>query len=453
MPADPTISYEQALEVFKDPKAIEQVQYKSQGFVKSLLASQKKYGKLTPKQSYWLRVYAEKVNGGPTQTAALVDPHTTPTAKPVIGSSPPPKLPYNNPNLLDGACFKVGTALIEMLEKATAHAKEKGAKKRPAIKFNKSENSPSVKFRLAAQTSKYNGCVLVTSGGGYSYNKFFGRITPHGEWVPTKSATPEIVEFVKNFAKEPHKLGSAYGLATFNCCFCAHDITTVDSKAMGYGPVCAEKYGLPWGKKATQEKLGKEDAEAAVAEAAATFQPKGSENAEYMKLPEDSTFQVGGSGSLFFENGKEAGPAVLVGPKKGGPSKWVKAGEALSEMAKVAKATGVPIKTGTQTKTGQKSVTTNIKDFAKIVQAVAGDEPMPDSPLGAAKKISQQITGIDYAKVENHVMEQIAAPAPSVANTPKPKPQDFGFTCATCMDTGKDLTPEGQLIDCPTCKE
>jgi len=31
------------------------------------------------------------------------------------------------------------------------------------------------------------------------------------------------------------------------CCFCSHDIDTPESTAVGYGPVCAEKHGLPWG--------------------------------------------------------------------------------------------------------------------------------------------------------------------------------------------------------------
>jgi len=30
-----------------------------------------------------------------------------------------------------------------------------------------------------------------------------------------------------------------------NCCFCCRDLTNAVSVHLGYGPICAEKYGLP----------------------------------------------------------------------------------------------------------------------------------------------------------------------------------------------------------------
>ena len=34
------------------------------------------------------------------------------------------------------------------------------------------------------------------------------------------------------------------------CCFCHKELTTKESLAVGYGPLCAEKLGLPWGETA-----------------------------------------------------------------------------------------------------------------------------------------------------------------------------------------------------------
>jgi hypothetical protein len=40
---------------------------------------------------------------------------------------------------------------------------------------------------------------------------------------------------------------AAFGKLVGRCCFCSHAIDTPESTAVGYGPVCATKYDLPWG--------------------------------------------------------------------------------------------------------------------------------------------------------------------------------------------------------------
>lgn len=40
---------------------------------------------------------------------------------------------------------------------------------------------------------------------------------------------------------------AAFGHLVGRCCFCSHAIDTPESTAVGYGPVCAGKYDLPWG--------------------------------------------------------------------------------------------------------------------------------------------------------------------------------------------------------------
>lgn len=40
---------------------------------------------------------------------------------------------------------------------------------------------------------------------------------------------------------------AAFGHANKSCCFCSRKIDTPESKAVGYGPVCAAKRDLPWG--------------------------------------------------------------------------------------------------------------------------------------------------------------------------------------------------------------
>lgn len=40
---------------------------------------------------------------------------------------------------------------------------------------------------------------------------------------------------------------AAFGHMTERCCFCSTPIRTPESTAVGYGPDCADKHGLPWG--------------------------------------------------------------------------------------------------------------------------------------------------------------------------------------------------------------
>jgi len=39
----------------------------------------------------------------------------------------------------------------------------------------------------------------------------------------------------------------AFSLEGSVCCFCGRELDTAESISVGYGPVCAAKYGLPWG--------------------------------------------------------------------------------------------------------------------------------------------------------------------------------------------------------------
>jgi hypothetical protein len=42
-------------------------------------------------------------------------------------------------------------------------------------------------------------------------------------------------------------MATAYGRRMGECCFCGLTLTDGRSIAVGYGPICAGKWGLPWG--------------------------------------------------------------------------------------------------------------------------------------------------------------------------------------------------------------
>jgi len=388
--ADPKISIEEAYEVFKNPAAMDAIPFKSQGFVKSLLAGKAKYGTNSPKQQHWVRVYAEKAQSVINPGNVVLTPLAN-ALKDVVSTPPAPPLNHI-----------VGTALYEMLKKAEDFVFAKGGKKRPQIKFKPSEkspNTPRVGFKIAGKASKFKGQVMITSGGAYGQSHYYGRIED-GVYHPAPKASTEIQAFVVEFAKDPTKMGTAYGLSTMHCCFCAKAIDTVDSKAMGYGPVCASKFDLPWGKKATK--------------------------AAGVTIPADATFQPAGTGTFFSPTTKQ-NVVEVANPDsfkvEASPSKWIEMGDAVEQMQKLAKATGTAV--------------TGVQGFAKAVAATGLTEPIE------AEEAPAVIVGIDLAAEAAEAIEMA---------TPEPVAQDFGFTCEVCMDTGKDLTPEGMLVDCGGCK-
>ena len=115
--------------------------------------------------------------------------------------------------------------------------------KRPAIIL--SNGKAIVKIAFAGDCSKYAGQITVaapTFGAG-----FYGRIDQSGNWFPTASCDAETSIMVRDFAANPEAAAAAHGRLTGKCCFCNKGLTDERSTEVGYGPVCAEHFGLQWG--------------------------------------------------------------------------------------------------------------------------------------------------------------------------------------------------------------
>lgn len=74
--------------------------------------------------------------------------------------------------------------------------------------------------------------------------RFYGKLWINGEWVQTPSIINRIVRQLT--AEE----AAAWGHEHHKCVFCSRNLSDEKdgrSVKVGYGPVCADKYGLPWG--------------------------------------------------------------------------------------------------------------------------------------------------------------------------------------------------------------
>ena len=58
---------------------------------------------------------------------------------------------------------------------------------------------------------------------------------------------------LRTIAADPTAAAVKHGKVSGCCCFCARPLTDAGSVEHGYGPTCAEKYGLPWQSKTSRK--------------------------------------------------------------------------------------------------------------------------------------------------------------------------------------------------------
>lgn len=189
-------------------------------FAASLISSYKKYKGLTPKQEPWI--------------GKLIAKATTP--KPVFSApvAAAPVVPVNVGNF---------AGVIALFAKAKEHLKF------PKITLVLS--GQTLKLSLLGLKSKNAGSVNITDGGKYPLAKWFGRVSPEGTFIPSGHNAPEFTEaltaLLTEFSKHPARIAKEHGKLTGLCCFCNKVLGKGMDKrsiAVGFGPDCAEHYGL-----------------------------------------------------------------------------------------------------------------------------------------------------------------------------------------------------------------
>ena len=133
------------------------------------------------------------------------------------------------------------SGVFHLFEQAISHKL-----KYPKIRLQ-TESGQIVILKRAGDKSKYTGQIQITDEKPFGSNLYFGRISLDGELFPTSSATPEVISLLQSLSVDPVFVASNYGRLTGRCCFCDLPLTDKRSTAEGYGPVCADHFGLPWG--------------------------------------------------------------------------------------------------------------------------------------------------------------------------------------------------------------
>lgn len=101
---------------------------------------------------------------------------------------------------------------------------------------------------VSGPAAAVSGVINVKTRGGY--HNWHGRITEAGTWTHRHEVDERMADALSKLAFDPIGTVAAYGQLSGRCCFCAIELTDEKSTSMGYGPVCAKKWMLPWGQKA-----------------------------------------------------------------------------------------------------------------------------------------------------------------------------------------------------------
>lgn len=138
--------------------------------------------------------------------------------------------------------------IIELFDGAV----ERGLKW-PKIRFDASAAGVPLVMSRAGSTAASPHTVNLTDGGRYPDNLFYGRIRRDGTFYQGRDYRPEVLPFLERLADGTADVAAMYGQHTGHCCFCGRELTDGRSVSVGYGPVCADKWGLPWGETGAED--------------------------------------------------------------------------------------------------------------------------------------------------------------------------------------------------------
>ena len=220
-PFDPnSINVSQVAQTLRDNLA--NLVVRDQSFASSLLGQLDRKG-LSNSQLYWLNKLSEKAVGAPEQEREKT---------------------------------KVGDlkGIMSLFDKAKEHLKFPAivlAVKQPDD-FGVTGVYNEYRLSVAGDRARIPGSINVT---GYSVSTgadkaWFGRILATGEFEasPREETPKNLIPGLARFAADPVNVAKESGMLTGKCCFCNIGLKDERSTAVGYGPICAKHYDLPWGK-------------------------------------------------------------------------------------------------------------------------------------------------------------------------------------------------------------
>jgi hypothetical protein len=141
--------------------------------------------------------------------------------------------------------------LFALFERAASHREANRTGRGIAVRFQLSNTARGLRIEANAR-----GQLMALSDQRMSTGRRmrYGSLDRDGRFRGNVGPTEieriifnEVADVLQRFAADPAGYAGAHGQATGNCCFCGRGLTDERSVAVGYGPICADYYGLPWG--------------------------------------------------------------------------------------------------------------------------------------------------------------------------------------------------------------
>lgn len=130
----------------------------------------------------------------------------------------------------------------------------------PEIDADMDVDDYAIRLTIAGPRAQAPGSVTVcendrngTNDYGEPTREWLGRVTLDGTYQPARKANGRaeaIARRLRELAQDPVKVAAEHGKLTGRCCFCNRRLgegKDQRSVAVGYGPDCAEHFGLSWG--------------------------------------------------------------------------------------------------------------------------------------------------------------------------------------------------------------
>lgn len=147
------------------------------------------------------------------------------------------------------------TGIIALFDRARQSLKT------PAVVLNVPElahlnEGGGIRISVASERAKFPGSLNVTALdrtilGDYGPSRaWYGRVHTDGRFECSGRAANDVVAIAGKlaaFAADPAGVAAEYGRLTGCCCFCNRPLKDERSTAVGYGKVCATRFGLAWG--------------------------------------------------------------------------------------------------------------------------------------------------------------------------------------------------------------
>lgn len=80
-----------------------------------------------------------------------------------------------------------------------------------------------------------------------SDNELIGEVLTTGELIWTPGSRLDMRRYAMEVLKAPKEKLALNGKEYKSCCYCGIALTNPASLQAGYGPICADNWGLPWG--------------------------------------------------------------------------------------------------------------------------------------------------------------------------------------------------------------